>query len=347
MAIKGSNLLVELERLGNEARSFFEKSANLNDLQELRTKYLGKKGSLNGVLKGLKDLSSEERPKVGELANKLRIELEELLLKKQTEIKEKEINASIAKEYIDITLPGKRRQLGAIHPISRSFHLLEKIFRNIGFSVARGPEVETEFCNFEALNMPEAHPARDMQDSLYVCPGIVLRTQTSCVQIRTMLAQKPPLKIVAPGAVFRNDSVDASHSPMFHQLEGLYINENVTMEELKGTLEYFVKEMFGQKTQIRFRSSFFPFTEPSVEVDCSCVFCKGKGCSICKNTGWMEILGAGMVHPSLYEKVGYEKGKYSGFAFGIGVDRVAMLLYGIEDIRLLYENDLRFLEQYS
>ena len=347
MSSSVTSLLERLKDLQQSAGPEFRSADSLQALQSLNTKYLGKKGLVSEILKGLKDVDGKDRPKVGQAANKLRDELGEIIGSCNEALENAAIDAKVQAERVDVTLPGRRKSIGSVHPLQQVRDRIVGVFTSLGFSVVSGPEVETEFCNFEALNVPADHPARDMQDTLYVRPGIVLRTQTSSVQIRTMLSQKPPIKIVAPGAVFRNDDVDATHSPMFHQVEGLYVDEHVTMEELKGTLLYFAKKLFGEKTEVRFRSSFFPFTEPSVEVDCTCVFCKGKGCRICKQSGWIEILGAGMVHPSLFEKVGYAKEtKLRGFAFGVGIDRVAMLLYGIDDIRLFFENDLRFLEQF-
>ncbi len=339
-------LLDRLAELKTEANAKIQEITSEPQVQDLRTMYLGKKGKVSEVLKSLGDVDGKDRPKIGQEANELRDFLESELRSGQTRLETARIEAEIAKESIDITLSGMRAPLGALHPLMQVRDRMIDIFSGIGFSVVEGPEIETDFCNFEALNVPADHPARDMQDTLYVRENIVLRTQTSSVQIRTMLAEKPPIKVIAPGAVYRNDDVDATHSPMFHQVEGLYVDESVSLEELKGTLEYFAKEMFGPKTKIRLRNSYFPFTEPSVEVDCTCIFCKGRGCRICKQSGWIEILGAGMVHPSLFEKVGYPEGKYTGFAFGMGIERIAMLLYGVDDIRLFYENDIRFLEQF-
>ncbi len=337
-------LLEKLQKLESSALSNILSTETGEALQQLRIEYLGKKSSLSDVLKNLKNLDAKDKAVIGEQANFLRNKLLDAFQTSTNKIQARIVEKKIETDRVDITLPGYRRKLGSIHPLIKVRKRILDIFLGIGFALVDGPEVDTEFCNFEALNVPADHPARDMQNTLYVEPGLVLRTQTSTVQIRTMLDQAPPIKIVAPGAVYRNETVDATHSCMFHQVEGLYIDENVTMEDLKGTLEYFAQEFLGAK--IRLRSSFFPFTEPSVEVDFTCIFCKGNGCRICQQTGWIEVLGAGMVHPSLYEKVGYPKDKYSGFAFGIGIERLAMLLFGIDDIRLFYTNDLRFLEQY-
>ncbi len=315
-------------------------------IAQFKAKFLGKTGELSEVLKGLKDVSVADRPKIGGRANELRAEFEKSISEKISGLENAEIEKKLSSEKIDITLPGRRRSMGAVHPLTATMDRVIDIFARLGFSFITGPEAETEFCNFDALNVPKDHPARDMQDTLFLKNGNLLRTQTSSMQIRAMLAQKPPLRLVMAGAVYRSESVDATHSAMFHQLECLCVDKNITMEELKGTLEFFAKEMFGAKTKIRMRSSFFPFTEPSVEVDCTCVFCVGKGCKVCKHSGWIEILGAGMVNPAVFEKVGYASGEYTGFALGMGIERVAMLLHDINDLRLLYENDVRFLDQF-
>jgi phenylalanyl-tRNA synthetase alpha chain len=312
-----------------------------------KNKFLGKSGALSEVLKGLKDVSAADRPKIGGLANQLRDSFDKSVAARLGEFENQEIAKKLGAEKIDVTLPGRRKHIGGVHPLMQTQDRIIDIFTRLGFALITGPEVETDFCNFEALNVPPDHPARDMQDTLYMKEGSsLLRTQTSAMQIRAMLAQKPPLRFVMAGAVYRSESVDATHSAMFHQLECLCVDKNVTMEELKGTLEFFAKEMFGSKTKIRMRSSYFPFTEPSVEVDCSCVFCKGAGCKVCKQTGWIEILGAGMVNPAVFEKCGYPAGEYSGFALGMGIERIAMLVHDIHDLRLFYENDLRFLSQF-
>ncbi len=319
---------------------------SLDEVIAFKNKFLGKSGALSEVLKGLKEVNPTDRPKIGGLANQLRDSFEAAVGARIREFEGKEIEKKLAQERIDVTLPGRRKHIGGVHPLMQTQDRIIDIFTRLGFALISGPEVETDFCNFEALNVPPDHPARDMQDTLYLKQGNLLRTQTSSMQIRAMLAQKPPLRFVMAGAVYRSESVDATHSAMFHQLECLCVDKSVTMEELKGTLEFFAKEMFGAKTKIRLRGSYFPFTEPSVEVDCSCVFCKGTGCRICKQTGWIEILGAGMVNPIVFEKCGYPVGEYSGFALGMGIERIAMLVHGIHDLRLFYENDLRFLSQF-
>jgi phenylalanyl-tRNA synthetase alpha chain len=319
---------------------------SVDELFQFKSKFLGKSGALSEVLKGLKDATPAERPVIGGLANKLRDEFEQSVAKRLGELEDAEISKKLSSERIDVTLPGRRKHMGAVHPLVQTQDRIIDIFTRLGFALVTGPEAETEFCNFEALNVPADHPARDMQDTLYLKGGSLLRTQTSAMQIRAMLGQKPPLRLVMAGAVYRSESVDATHSAMFHQLECLCVDKNVTMEQLKGTLEFFAKEMFGARTKIRLRGSYFPFTEPSVEVDCSCVFCAGKGCKVCKQTGWIEILGAGMVNPAVFEKVGYPAGEYTGFALGMGIERVAMLMHDIHDLRLFYENDVRFLDQF-
>jgi phenylalanyl-tRNA synthetase alpha chain len=320
--------------------------ATMDELLQFKAKFVGKSGGLSEVLKGLKDANAEERPKIGALANQLRDFFEQALSERIRLLEEKEIAKKLQSEKIDVTLPGRKKHMGAVHPLVQTQDRIIDIFTRLGFALITGPEAETDFCNFEALNVPADHPARDMQDTLYLKNGSLLRTQTSAMQIRAMLERKPPLRLVMAGAVYRSESVDATHSAMFHQLECLCVDKNVTMEQLKGTLEFFAREMFGAKTKIRLRGSYFPFTEPSVEVDCSCVFCSGKGCKVCKQTGWIEILGAGMVNPAVFEKVGYAPGEYTGFALGMGIERVAMLMHDIHDLRLFYENDVRFLDQF-
>ncbi len=336
----------KLSALKTEFSSGLPKVSSMDELLQFKAKFLGKSGALSEVLKGLKDVSAADRPKIGGIANQLRDEFEKGVQARISEFENLEIEKKLSSERIDVTLPGRRKHIGGVHPLVQTQDRIIDIFSRLGFALITGPEVETDFCNFEALNVPADHPARDMQDTLYLKQGNLLRTQTSAMQIRAMLAQKPPLRFVMAGAVYRSESVDATHSAMFHQLECLCVDKNVTMEELKGTLEFFAKEMFGAKTKIRLRGSYFPFTEPSVEVDCSCVFCKGKGCKVCKQTGWIEILGAGMVNPAVFEKCGYAPGEYSGFALGMGIERIAMLMHDIHDLRLFYENDLRFLGQF-
>lgn len=334
----------------NELKTKFEQGlpavSSVEDLFLFKSKFLGKSGALSEVLKGLKDATPEERPKIGGLANQLRDAFEKAVQERLSALEDAEIGKKLSSERIDVTLPGRRKHMGGVHPLVQTQDRIIDIFTRLGFALVTGPEAETEFCNFEALNVPADHPARDMQDTLYLKQGSLLRTQTSAMQIRAMLGAKPPLRLVMAGAVYRSESVDATHSAMFHQLECLCVDKNVTMEQLKGTLEFFAKEMFGSRTKIRLRGSYFPFTEPSVEVDCSCVFCAGKGCKVCKQSGWIEILGAGMVNPAVFEKVGYPAGEYTGFALGMGIERVAMLMHDIHDLRLFYENDVRFLDQF-
>lgn len=323
-------------------------TANSPDmLNDLRVKYLGKKGSLTGVLRGMGALSAEERPRIGQIVNQIRAELEGMIESKGAELKEAELQQRLASERIDVTLPGRQPSEGHRHPLTLTLERIKEIFMQLGFTVAEGPEVEQDYYNFELLNLPKDHPARDMQDSFYITEEILLRTHTSPIQARTMQATKPndPVKIIAPGKVYRRD-YDATHSPMFTQVEGLLIDKNISFADLKGTLELFIHQMFGDDVGVRFRPSFFPFTEPSAEVDISCVICGGKGCRVCKGTGWLEILGSGMVHPNVLKMNNFDPEKVSGFAFGMGVERIAMLLYGIDDLRLFYDNDLRFLRQF-
>lgn len=338
-----------LEALKVEALQELEQVTNQQQLAEMRIKYLGKKGPLTEILRGMGALSAEERPIIGQVANDVRGAIEAVIERKQEEYQAAETEARLRAETIDVTLPGRPATVGATHPINKVIQQIEDIFIGMGYTVAEGPEVEQDYYNFEALNLPKNHPARDMQDSFYITEEILMRTQTSPVQVRTMEKMKGevPVKIICPGKVYRRDDDDATHSHMFTQIEGLVIDRNIRMSDLKGTLLQFVRELFGQNTQIRLRPSFFPFTEPSVEVDVTCAMCGGSGCRVCKQTGWLEILGAGMVHPNVLEKGGYDPEEYSGFAFGLGVERVAMLKYDIEDIRHFYTNDLRFLKQFA
>ena len=316
------------------------------DLDALRIKYLGKKGELTAVLRGMGALSAEERPVVGQIANEVRAIIEEALTKKAAEQKEKELEARLKAEKLDVTMPGAAPKTGHTHPLTLVQRDLEDIFIGMGYAIAEGPEVEYDYYNFQALNIPENHPARDTQDTFYITDNILLRSQTSPVQARVMEVQKPPIRIISPGRVYRSDAMDSTHSPLFHQLEGLAIDKGITMADLRATLSTFAQAMFGEETKIRFRPHHFPFTEPSAEVDVSCFACGGKGCRLCKGEGWIEILGAGMVHPNVLRNCGIDPEVYSGFAFGLGVERIAMLKYHIDDIRLLYENDVRFLEQF-
>jgi phenylalanyl-tRNA synthetase alpha chain len=336
----------KLEQLKIKAMEALEGLNDLDQLEEFRVKFMGKKGELTQVLRGMGKLSAEERPAMGQLANEIRDSLEQELTKKTNALKEAALEKRLAEEAIDVTIPGKVPALGNLHPITKTLNELKDIFLGMGFDVAEGPEVEWDSNNFEALNIPVNHPARDTQDTFYINENILLRTHTSPVQIRTMLKQKPPIKIVCPGRVYRSDAVDATHSPIFHQIEGLVVDKNITMGDLKGVLDVFAKQVFGPDTKTKFRPHHFPFTEPSAEVDVSCAICHGEGCRVCSHTGWIEILGAGMVHPKVLQNCGIDPEVYSGFAFGMGVDRITNLKYGIDDIRLLFENDIRFLKQF-
>ncbi len=315
-------------------------------LEQLRVRVLGKKGELTEILRGMGKLPAELRPQMGQMVNSVREKLEEAISARQAELKEAEKNAKLAREVIDVTLPGKDRQAGSAHPITLVLNDLLEIFSGLGFMSVEGPEIEYDRYNFELLSVPKNHPARDAQDTFYVDDNVVLRSQTSPVQARVMTTQKPPIRIVSPGRVFRADELDATHSPVFHQFEGLCIDENITMGDLKGTLDEFARRMFGEGIKTRFRPSYFPFTEPSAEVDLTCANCHGAGCRMCKGTGWIEVLGAGMVNPHVLEMCGIDPGKYQGFAFGMGLERLAIIKYGIPDIRYLYENDVRFLSQF-
>ncbi len=316
------------------------------DVEEIRIKFLGKKGELTAVLRGMGALSAEERPIVGQMANEVRVALEEAITAKKAEAEKAALQKKLESETIDVTMPAKNLKVGHIHPLTAVQREMEDIFAGLGFSIVEGPEVEYDYYNFQALNIPENHPARDTQDTFYITDNILLRSQTSPVQVRTMEQMKPPIRIISPGRVYRSDAVDATHSPLFHQLEGLVVDKNITMGDLKGILELFAKRMFGEETKIRFRPHHFPFTEPSAEVDVSCFVCGGKGCRVCKGEGWIEILGAGMVHPNVLRNCGIDPEVYSGFAFGLGVERVVMTKYNLDDMRLLYENDTRFLSQF-
>ncbi len=316
------------------------------DVEALRIQYLGKKGELTAVLRGMGKLSAEERPVIGQLANEVRAAIEEEIEKKTTALKAAALEAKLQAEKLDVTVPGDKTPVGKPHPLALVQRQLEEIFLGMGYSIAEGPEVEYDYYNFQALNIPKDHPARDTQDTFYITENILLRSQTSPVQARVMEKQKPPIKIISPGRVYRSDAVDATHSPLFHQCEGLVVDKGITMGDLKGTLEMFAQTMFGADTKIRFRPHHFPFTEPSAEVDVSCFACGGKGCRLCKGEGWIEILGAGMVHPNVLRMCGIDPEVYSGFAFGLGIERIVMLKYHIDDMRHLYENDVRFLHQF-
>lgn len=342
-------MIDRLQELRDEALTKVDEASDLKALQDIRVAYLGKKGPITEVLRGMGKLSAEERPKVGDMANKVREAISEKIEEKQTQIEKAEVEKKLAAETIDVTLPGRPIQQGNHHPLTAVIEEIEDLFIGMGYSIAEGPEVEKDYYNFEALNLPKGHPARDMQDSFYITEEILLRTHTSPVQARTMEKHegKGPVKIICPGKVYRRDTDDATHSHQFMQIEGLVVDENIRMSDLKGTLEVFAKKMFGEDREIRLRPSFFPFTEPSVEVDVTCKMCGGEGCSVCKRTGWIEILGAGMVHPNVLEMAGFDSKKYTGFAFGMGPERIAMLRYGIDDIRHFYTNDQRFVNQFK
>jgi len=335
--------LEEIEKLKDELLSEVFQINALSDLEKFRIKTLGKKGIVTSYLKNLKNLPIEERKRAGALLNELKNTLTKILKEREQEILFQEEDKDLG---LDLTLPGRRKELGAIHPLTQTINEICDIFSRLGFEIVTGPEIETEYYNFTALNIPEWHPARDMQATFYLENGALLRTHTSPIQIRVMLQRKPPLRIIAPGKVYRCDA-DVRHSPMFHQLEGLMIDKNVSFSDLKGILTYFAKEIFGEKTKVRFRPSYFPFTEPSLEMDIACVICQGKGCRVCGYAGWVEILGAGMVHPEVLKAVNYDINNWQGFAFGLGVERVAMIKYGIEDIRLFFDNHLKFLQSFK
>ena len=336
-----------IEAIKTAVMEALAKSEHLQDIQDIRVKFLGKKGELTAIMKEMKNLSKEDRPKVGQLVNTARSAIEEQLNAKLEEVKAKELAAKLESEKIDITLPGRKPVTGHEHPLHQTLRLMEDSFLRMGFSIVEGTDIESDYYNFQCLNLPEDHPARDMQDSMYITDNILLRTHTSGMQARTLQSHKPnePFKIIAPGKVYRCD-YDATHSPVFHQMEGMIIDKNIRFSDLKGMLEDFLRDIFGEDTKVRFRASYFPFTEPSAEVDISCVMCGGEGCRVCSHTGWLEILGCGMVNPNVLRLNGYDPDVVTGFAFGMGVERIAMLKYGIDDLRLFYENDMRFLNQF-
>jgi phenylalanyl-tRNA synthetase alpha chain len=343
----------DLKRIERTALSRAARARTTQDVVQLRAEILGKKGAVGQLLQGLRDLPAEERPKVGQLVNETKAKVEAALAEAQVRIDSQSAEAELTAGRFDVTLPGRRVVPGAPHPLRLIEEEAIRSFTALGFTVAQGPLVEHDWYNFEALNIPEDHPARDMQDTFFLAPRVVLRTHTSNVQIRTMVKRKPPVRIIAPGMVFRHDEVDPTHSPVFHQIEGLWVDDRVTFADLRGVLHRFAEHMFGPGARVRFRPSFFPFTEPSAEVDISCVACGGSGvtpggesCRVCKGTGWLEVLGSGMVDPAVLEAVGYDAEQVQGFAFGLGIERVAMLRYGVDDMRLFYENDLRFLQQF-
>lgn len=338
----------EIISIKENAIKEIKNSDSLQQLNDLRVMYLGKKGKLTELLRGMGNLSKEERPIMGALVNEAKEELNSEITKREEELKKIELNKKLEEENIDITLPSKKTRRGSKHPLNRIIEEVEDLFVSMGYDVVSGPELETDEYCFERLNLPKGHPARDMQDSFYITTEYLLRTQTSAVQARTMMAntEKTPIRVIVPGKTFRRED-DATHSHQFNQVEGLVVDKNISLADLKGTLEVFMKKMLGQNTELRFRPSYFPFTEPSYEVDVSCFKCGGKGCNLCKQTGWIELLGSGIVHPNVLKMNGYDPDKYSGFAFGVGLDRLAMFKYGITDIRLLYQNDVRFLKQFD
>ena len=338
----------QIEKIRQEALTAIANAEGAKQLDEAKVKYLGKKGELTAVLRGMGALSAEERPVIGSLVNVVKSELEEQIKQKEEMYEKAELNRKLQEETIDITLPSSKIKTGSKHPLNRIIEEVEDLFVSMGYDVVTGPELETDEYCFERLNLPKGHPARDMQDTFYITPEYLLRTQTSAVQARTMMAneEKAPIRVICPGKTYRRDD-DATHSHQFSQVEGLVIDKDISLADLKGTLEVFVKKMLGENLELRFRPSYFPFTEPSYEVDVSCFKCGGKGCNLCKQTGWIEVLGSGIVHPNVLKMNGYDPEKYSGFAFGTGLDRLAMFKYGITDIRLLYQNDVRFLEQFD
>ena len=335
-----------LQELAENARVRIEESEGLDKLNDVRVAYLGKKGELTAILKGMKDVSPEERPKVGQLVNETRAKIEGLLEESRQKLEEAVREEKMKAEVIDVTLPAKKSRIGHRHPNSIALEEVERIFIGMGYEVVEGPEVEYDYYNFEALNIPANHPAKDEQDTFYITKDILLRSQTSSVQVHEMEKGKLPIRMIAPGRVFRSDEVDATHSPTFHQIEGLVIDKNITFADLKGTLQEFAKRLFGEETKVKFRPHHFQFTEPSAEMDVTCFKCGGKGCRFCKGSGWVEILGCGMVHPHVLEMSGIDPEEYTGFAFGVGLERIALFKYEIDDMRLLYENDTRFLKQF-
>ncbi len=336
----------QLNRISFDASQEIASASDKNSLEAVRIKYLGKKGALTAILRGMGSLTPEERPVIGAYANTVRADIEKMLEEKGASLASAELKNALVKEKLDVTMPAKVKTIGKLHPITQVENRMKEIFVGLGFDIVEGPEVESAYNNFDALNAPADHPSRDFQDTFYINDTTLLRTQTSPVQIRAMQSMKPPIRIISPGRVYRCDEVDATHSPMFHQLEGLVIDKNITLGDLKGLLELWAKEMFGENTKTRFRPHNFPFTEPSAEVDVSCFVCGGKGCRLCKGEGWIELLGAGLVHPNVLRAGGIDPEVYSGLAFGMGIERVVMTSYGIDDMRHLYENDIRFLGQF-
>lgn len=343
---EGNRMKEKLEAIREKAEHELHDANDKQALEDLRIRYLGKKGELTAILKQMGKLSAEERPAIGQLANQIRERINTELSSRAAELHEAETAKRLQKEKIDVTMPGKRRMLGHKHPLSIELDEIKEIFVGLGFDIVSGPEVEYDYYNFEALNIPKDHPARDTQDTFYINDKVLLRTQTSPVQVRVMEKQKPPIRIISPGRVYRSDEVDATHSPLFHQIEGLVVDKGITFANLKGTLETIIKRMYGEDSVVRFRPHHFPFTEPSAEVDVQCFNCHGKGCRLCKGEGWIEILGCGMVHPKVLSNCGIDPEVYSGFAFGMGLERLVMRKYSIDDMRLFYENDVRFLNQF-
>jgi phenylalanyl-tRNA synthetase alpha chain len=341
----GSNIQADLTRLEEDGRKELNSAGDEAQVQAVRIKYLGRKGLLTQLLREMGKLPAEQRPAVGQRANEIKARLEETAEEALEKGRSRQKAGSLLKDRVDFTLPGRKPPLGGKHLITQVTEEILAIFEHLGFEVSEGPEAELDYYNFEALNFPKDHPARDMQDTFYFSPNMVLRTHTSPVQIRVMESRKPPLRVIAPGKVYRHDS-DPTHSPMFHQVEGFVVDREVTFGDLKGTLEFFVHQLYGRDVRMRFRPSFFPFTEPSAEVDIQCVICRGEGCAVCKKSGWLEILGSGMIDPEVFRFVGYDPEVYSGYAFGLGVERIAMLRVGLNDIRLLYENNIQFLKQF-
>jgi len=342
-----ASLLESLDQLGQAALTEISAAGSSKQVEDLRVSFLGKKGKLSEVLRGLKDVSPSDRPQVGAKANVWKDQIESALKSRKSDLENRELTTSIARDVIDTTLPARKSNLGTLHPVTQAIREIVRTLGRLGFDVTTGPEIETEFLCFDAINIPADHPARDMQDTFFVGPGTVLRTHTSPVQMRKMLSQEWPVRVICPGTVYRCDN-DATHSPMFHQIEALWVDKNVKMSDLRGVLDFFAKDIFGPKTKIRLRPSYFPFVEPGAEVDVSCFKCAANDphCSICKGSGWLEILGAGMVHPHLFKVAGYDPEQVSGFAFGLGIERIAMLLFQIPDMRLLFQNDVRFLRQF-
>jgi len=336
----------ELNKILDSAKSDISQAGSMHDLMQLKSRYTGKKSILNGFMQKIGTLPKEERPAFGQTVNQAKSHLAELLSQRESEIKEKVYESELKAQVIDLTMPGRKRESGSLHPLTKVWREIEDVFISLGFDVAEGPDIEDEFHNFDALNTPDDHPARDLSDTFYFEDDVLLRTQTSTVQVRVMEKHKPPIRIISPGACYRNEN-DASHSPHFHQVEALVVDEGVTFADLRDMLNIFVKKMFGDEIESRFRPHFFPFTEPSAEIDIICVKCYGKGCNLCKGSGWLEMGGAGMVDPNVFDKLGIDSEKYTGYAFGLGMDRIAMLKYKIPDMRLLFENDVRFLKQFK